>query len=77
MLLFSSQIWSGSKDHRTTLLSLVSLRPNDAVTLNVFKYGIQAVLLAKGEYKISRLSIRKVLLNDNDVVYELHWYIFL
>jgi hypothetical protein len=37
------------KDHRTTLLSLVSLRPNDAVSFNVFKYGIQAILLAKGK----------------------------
>lgn len=44
----SSQIWSGSKDHRTILLSLVNLRPNDAVSFNVFKYGIQAVLLAIG-----------------------------
>ena len=46
---FYSQIWSGGKDHRTTLLSLVSLRPNDAVSFNVFKYGIQAILLAKGK----------------------------
>lgn len=44
----SSQIWNGVKDHRTTLLSLVSLRPNDPVSFNIFKYGIQAILLAKG-----------------------------
>lgn len=37
------------KNHQTTLLSLVSLRPNDAVNFNVFKYGIQAILLAKGK----------------------------
>ena len=46
-----SQIWSGVKEHRTTLLSLVRLRPNDAVSFNVFKYGIQAILLAKGKNK--------------------------
>ncbi|CAF0786843.1 unnamed protein product [Rotaria sordida] len=46
--LCNNHIWSGCKDHRTTLLSLVSLRPNDAVSFNVFKYGIQAILLAKG-----------------------------
>jgi len=37
-----------AKDHRTTLLSLLNLRPNDAVNFEVFKYGIQAVLFAKG-----------------------------
>ncbi|CAF2349373.1 unnamed protein product [Rotaria sp. Silwood2] len=46
--LCNNQIWSSCKDHRATLLSLVSLRPNDAVSFNVFKYGIQAILLAKG-----------------------------
>ncbi|CAF3319152.1 unnamed protein product [Rotaria socialis] len=46
--LCNNQIWSGSKDHRATLLSLVCLRPNDSVHFNVFKYGIQAILLAKG-----------------------------
>ncbi|CAF1179919.1 unnamed protein product [Adineta steineri] len=52
--LCNNQMWSGSKDHRTTLLSRVSLRPNDAISFNVFKYGIQAVLLAKEFDKIVR-----------------------
>lgn len=45
----SSQPYFGSKEHRATLLALVSLRPNDSVTFHVFKYGIQAILLGKGE----------------------------
>ena len=39
----------GSKEHRATLIALLTLRPHDSVCFNVFKYGVQAVLLAKGK----------------------------
>ncbi|CAF0802579.1 unnamed protein product [Adineta ricciae] len=49
--LCNNEIWSGLDEHRTTLISLLSLRSNDAVSFTVFKYGIQAILLAKEFHK--------------------------
>jgi hypothetical protein len=59
------------KDHRTTLLSLVSLRPNDAVSFNVFKYGIQAILLAKGRTQEKIYFLRDIKSNVRIEFYEI------